>query len=94
MFGLEVRGECLANVVAVGEPRADDRREPCTGLDCRDLALDEPPAQFFTDKADVVMTEGLSCGDAGAGFARFNFATPRPIMRLAVEQMAKSLAER
>ncbi|MEV5413590.1 aminotransferase class I/II-fold pyridoxal phosphate-dependent enzyme [Thermopolyspora sp. NPDC052614] len=63
-------------------------------LDCRDLALDEPPAQFFADKADVVMTEGLLCGDAGTGFARFNFATPRPIMRLAVEQMAKALAER
>ncbi|GGM70653.1 aminotransferase [Thermopolyspora flexuosa] len=63
-------------------------------LDCRELDLDGSPADFFADRADVVLTDGAACGEAGVGFVRFNFATPRPIMRLAVERMAKALSER
>ncbi|MFO7249721.1 MAG: MalY/PatB family protein [Actinomycetes bacterium] len=61
-------------------------------LDCRGLGLEVRPAQFFADQADVILTGGEECGEAGTGFARFNFAMPRPIMRLAVERMAKAVA--
>jgi cystathionine beta-lyase len=40
------------------------------------------------------MTDGRMCGAVGKGFARYNFATPRPIMRQSIEQMARALAER
>jgi len=63
-------------------------------LDCRDLGLGESPARFFQDRADVVLTPGEDCGDAGRGFVRFNFAMPRPLIRVAVERMAKALNER
>ena len=63
-------------------------------LDCRDLGLGESPARFFQDRADVVLTPGEDCGDAGRGFVRFNFAMPRPLLRVAVERMAKALNER
>jgi cysteine-S-conjugate beta-lyase len=63
-------------------------------LDCRALDLDGAPAQFFRDRAGVAMTDGAMCGVAGEGFVRYTFATPRPIMRHSVEQMARSLAGR
>jgi cystathionine beta-lyase len=96
----EVLGYLDGNRAYLGELLAEHlprvRYEPPEGtylawLDFRDLDLGEPPARFFADHADVVMTEGLACGDVCAGFARFNFATSRPIMRLAVERMAEAV---
>mgnify|MGYP002624300357 FL=1 len=63
-------------------------------LDCRELDLGESPAEFFLDRADVALTPGEDCGEAGRGFVRFNFAMPRPLVRVAVERMAKALSER
>ena len=63
-------------------------------LDCRALALGAHPAEFFLDEAGVALTDGLACGDAGAGFARYNFATPRPILEQTVEHMAAALKAR
>lgn len=63
-------------------------------LDCRALGLGAHPAEFFLDRAGVALTEGLACGDAGAGFARYNFATPRPILERTVDQMAAALETR
>lgn len=60
-------------------------------LDCRDLGLGDHPADFFRDHAGVALTDGVACGAAGAGFMRFIFATPRPIMEQAVRQMADAL---
>ncbi|MBO0803036.1 MAG: aminotransferase class I/II-fold pyridoxal phosphate-dependent enzyme [Nocardiopsaceae bacterium] len=57
-------------------------------LDCRSLGLDVSPAEFFLDKAGVLLTDGAACGDAGRGFVRLNFATPRPILAEMVERMA------
>ncbi|MFS0734632.1 aminotransferase class I/II-fold pyridoxal phosphate-dependent enzyme [Microbacterium sp. 1P10UB] len=63
-------------------------------LDARGLGLDAAPAAFFRDHAGVALTEGSDCGPAGAGFLRFVFATPRPIIARAVEQMGAAYRER
>jgi len=63
-------------------------------LDARALELEVPPADFFRERADVAMTDGSSCGDAGVGFMRFIFATPRPIIEQAVRQMADAVKRR
>ena len=63
-------------------------------LDCRDLKIGENPAVFFQDHSGVMTTSGLACGAVGAGYLRFNFALPRPIIHDAVEQMADALAQR
>lgn len=59
-------------------------------LDCRALKLDAPAKLMFR-KAGVALTDGAECGDAGAGFVRFNFALPRPILREALDRMANAL---
>jgi cysteine-S-conjugate beta-lyase len=63
-------------------------------LDCRALELGKSPQQFFLDAAGVACTDGADCGGAGAGFVRFNFAMPKPILTRAVEQMGQALATR
>ena len=40
------------------------------------------------------LTDGPLCGQAGAGFARLNFATPRPILGQMVVRMAEALQNR
>jgi len=60
-------------------------------LDARALGL-ECPADFFAREADVAMTDGATCGKSGAGFMRFVFATPRPVLESAIEQMAAAIA--
>jgi len=64
-------------------------------LDCRDLfgdrGIEASPAEFFTANARVLLTDGAACGDAGRGFARLNFATPRPILTELVQRMAKAV---
>ncbi|WP_454085358.1 MalY/PatB family protein [Georgenia sp. Marseille-Q6866] len=61
-------------------------------LDCRELDLPGGPAQFFRREAGVALTDGTQCGEAGDGFARLIFATPRPILRQALEQMRAAVA--
>ena len=63
-------------------------------LDCRALDLGDHPADFFRERAGVALTDGPLCGKAGAGFARLNFATPRPILEQMVIRMAKALRNR
>ncbi|QTE29405.1 MalY/PatB family protein [Pengzhenrongella sicca] len=63
-------------------------------LDFRALDLGEPAADFFMKNAGVAMTDGAKCGDAGRGFVRYNFATPRPIMEQTIEAMGKALSVR
>ena len=64
-------------------------------LDCRDLSrnlglgAETSPAEFFLAKAQVMLTDGAACGEAGSGHVRLNFATPRPI----IEEMVRRLAE-
>jgi cysteine-S-conjugate beta-lyase len=63
-------------------------------LDCRALDLGDHPADFFREQAGVALTDGPLCGKAGAGFARLNFATPRPILEQMVIRMAKASRNR
>ena len=62
-------------------------------LDFRQTGL-EKPADFFAEQAGVVLTDGVACGQAGEGFARFIFAMPRPVLEQAVRQMGEALAAR
>ncbi|MGD0701601.1 MAG: aminotransferase class I/II-fold pyridoxal phosphate-dependent enzyme [Trebonia sp.] len=66
-------------------------------LDCRDLfavagASAVSPAEFFLSKAQVILTDGADCGDAGRGHVRLNFATPRPILAEIVRRLAEAVA--
>ncbi|WP_405164067.1 aminotransferase class I/II-fold pyridoxal phosphate-dependent enzyme [Nocardia sp. NBC_01499] len=49
-------------------------------LDCRGLELDQDPAAFFLEHAKVRLLSGPDFGPGGAGFARLNFATFRPVL--------------
>jgi cystathionine beta-lyase len=63
-------------------------------LDCRALDLGDHPAEFFLERAGVALTDGPLCGAVGAGFARYTFATPRPVMEETVSRMASALRGR
>jgi cystathionine beta-lyase len=63
-------------------------------LDCRRLGLGDHPAEFFLEHAGVALTDGPACGTVGAGFARLNFATPRPVLEQTVRQLASALDAR
>ena len=62
-------------------------------IDCRALPLPEgvAPARFFLRQAQVALTDGRDCGEAGAGFVRFNFAMPRPLLDEALSRMGEAL---
>ncbi len=63
-------------------------------LDCRALGLGESPAEFFLAKARVLVTDGAACGEAGRGYVRVNFATPRPVLAEIVRRMAEAVHAR
>jgi cystathionine beta-lyase len=67
-------------------------------LDCRDLfaarGIQDSPADFFLAKAQVLLTDGAACGDAGKGHVRLNFATPRPILAEIVHRLSDAVADR
>ncbi|MPV38260.1 aminotransferase class I/II-fold pyridoxal phosphate-dependent enzyme [Georgenia subflava] len=86
--------DLLAELVAEHLPGAVLSRTEGTyiaWLDCRGLGLEGSAASFFRREAGVALTDGISCGEAGAGFVRIVMATPRPILRRAVEQMGAAL---
>ena len=57
-------------------------------LDCRTLLPGvASPADFFLAAAQVMLTDGAACGDAGQGHVRLNFATPRPVLAEIVRRM-------
>lgn len=89
-------GNRLALVDLVAELLPGVRYSPPEGtylawLDFRGTALADGPAAYLLEHAAVALTEGTLCGAAGRGFARLNFATPRPVLRQAVEQMSAAL---
>lgn len=63
-------------------------------LDCRRLALGDHPAEYLLEHAGVALTDGPACGVAGAGFARLNLATPRPVLEQKVARLADALGRR
>ena len=60
-------------------------------LDCRALDLPRGPFAFFLERAKVALSDGPDFGEAGRGFVRLNFATPRAILDAALERMAAAL---
>ena len=63
-------------------------------LDFRQLELGDHPGEFFHQQAGVVLVDGTACGAEGAGHARLNFATPRPVLEQVVRAMAKAVQAR
>ncbi|TBN58505.1 aminotransferase class I/II-fold pyridoxal phosphate-dependent enzyme [Glaciihabitans arcticus] len=61
-------------------------------LDCRALAIEGSPAEFFREHAGVTVTDGELCGAGYAGYVRFVFAMPRPILDQAVRAIAAAVA--
>lgn len=49
------------------------------------------PAPYLLERAGVALVDGALCGEAGRGCARINFATPRPVLREAVDRIAAAL---
>ena len=60
-------------------------------LDCRALALGPSPEAFFSSRAGVLATDGALCGEAGRGFLRLNFATPRPVLTEMIRRMGTAV---
>jgi len=60
-------------------------------FDCRALGIGDHPGDWFLAKAKVALTDGPACGAVGAGFARYNFATPRRVLEETVDRMAAAL---
>ncbi len=63
-------------------------------VDFRALELGEPAADWVHRNAGVVLNEGATFGAPGAGFARLNMATPRPVLREIVDRIAAAIAKR
>ncbi|WP_194420943.1 MalY/PatB family protein [Microbacterium abyssi] len=63
-------------------------------LDLRATGLTGDLGEWFRENAGVAMTDGAACGQAAVGFTRFVFATPRPVLREALERMGRALRER
>jgi cystathionine beta-lyase len=89
--------ELLAGLIAERLPAVGYRPPEGTylaWLDCRALGIDGSPAEFFHAKAQVLVTDGAACGEAGAGCVRLNFATPRPILAEIIRRMADAVRAR
>jgi cystathionine beta-lyase len=60
-------------------------------MDCRELDLPGGPYEYFLEHAKVGLSDGVPFGEAGKGFARVNFATPRKLLEQILERMADSI---
>lgn len=52
------------------------------------------PAQFLREKAGVACTDGLACGETGAGCIRLITAMPHPVLREALERIVAAVQGR
>jgi len=62
-------------------------------LDCRRLGWGDDPAAVLRDRGRVALSSGLTFGETGRGFVRFNLATSPEIVTEAVERMVGSVRE-
>lgn len=61
-------------------------------LDCRNLGLDhEALVELFVRKAHLALNDGEMFGIGGEGFMRMNVASPRSVLRKALEQLTEAL---
>lgn len=64
-------------------------------LDCRGLHLShEGLVHLFVEKALLALNDGAMFGKEGEGFMRMNVASPREMIRRALEQLEQALASR
>ncbi len=63
-------------------------------LDCTELNLEGGPQAFFLEHAKVGLSNGTQFGTGGDGFARINFACPRPMLEDGLQRIAKAVRER
>ncbi len=64
-------------------------------LDCRGLHLShEGLVHLFVEKALLALNDGAMFGKEGEGFMRMNVASPRGMIRCALEQLERALASR
>ncbi|TNC22367.1 MalY/PatB family protein [Amycolatopsis alkalitolerans] len=59
-------------------------------LDLRALGLGDNPGEILHERAGIVLVDGPACGEPGRGYARLNFATPRPILERLVTGIAEA----
>ena len=63
-------------------------------MDCRALGLKHNElVDFFVKKAHLALNDGEMFGPGGEGFMRMNVAVPRSVLRQALEQLRRALAE-
>ena len=63
-------------------------------LICRDLHLSHDALlDLFIDKAHLALNDGEMFGPGGEGFMRLNVATPRSILKQALQQLEKAVAQ-
>ena len=63
-------------------------------LDCRDLALDVSPYEFFLKEAKVGLNNGANFGYGGKGFVRMNFGCPKALLTEGLARMKMAIEER
>jgi cystathionine beta-lyase len=84
----------LVELVATHLPGAVYRPPEATyigWIDTTALEITGSPATFFREHAGVVLTDGRLLGRGYERFVRLVFATPRPILAAAVEQMGRAV---
>ena len=63
-------------------------------LNCRGLGLEHDElVDFFVKKAQLALNDGEIFGQGGEGFMRLNVASPRSVIRKALEQLRQAVAE-
>ena len=60
-------------------------------LDCAAMDLAGSPGTMVTERGKVTVVDGPAFGAGGPGSFRFNFATPRPILRQMVQRISTAL---
>lgn len=61
-------------------------------LDCRKLGLNhEQLVNLFVDRAHLALNDGEMFGTGGEGFMRMNVASPRSVIRQALEQLSEAV---
>ncbi|GAA1853102.1 MalY/PatB family protein [Microbacterium koreense] len=92
---LDTNRRLLVDLVAEHMPKARVSMPEGTYIaliDLRAYGLDGDLAAWFRAHAGVALTDGLACGDAGAGHARIVFALPRPLLQELLTRMGAALA--
>lgn len=59
-------------------------------LDCKKLHMNNNQLHdFFVCKAHLALNDGFTFGDNGSGYMRLNIATPRCVLKRAIDQLAE-----